>query len=65
MTDTYRYLRKGELIEAGDEIDGCSNPWKDWAEWKPVNVKNIGDPAPDPQYPSHRQYRRKEITSHE
>lgn len=52
----YRRLEKGEIIQCGDQIDRCANPWKDEAKWEPAG--NIGEPAPDPQYPSHRQYRR-------
>jgi hypothetical protein len=54
----WRRLAKDEIIQAGDEIDRCSNPWKDDAQWEPVHHANIGKPAPDPQYPSHSQYRR-------
>lgn len=54
----YRRLEAGEIVQAGDEIDGCANPWHDDAKWEPVNQVSIGKPAPDPQYPSHRQYRR-------
>lgn len=59
----YRGLRKDEIIQAGDEIDSCVDPWKDDPRWVPVSEKSIGQRAPDPQYPSHRQYRRK--ISHE
>ena len=53
----YYYLKKGDIIQEGDEIDLCGDPWRDYAEW--VKVKCcIGEPAPDPQYISHRQYRR-------
>ena len=55
---SYRRLGKGEIIQEGDEIDRCVNPWKDDAVWEPVHPANIGEAAPDPQYPSHRQYRR-------
>ena len=58
MTAMYRRLNMGELIEAGDEIDACANAWHDDAKWVPV-TSCIGEPAPDPQYPSHRQYRRR------
>lgn len=54
----YRRLKKGEVIQDGDEIDRCADPWRDDAVWEPVNPANIGDAAPDPQYPAHRQYRR-------
>ena len=56
MSD-YRTLEAGEIIQAGDEYDNCANPWKDWPKWVPVN-KMIGEIAPDPRYPAHRQYRR-------
>ena len=54
----YRNLEAGEIIQAGDEIDCCANPWHDCAKWKPVTAC-IGEHAPDPRYPSHRQYRRR------
>ena len=53
----YRHLRKGEIIQAGDEIDSCRDGWRDDPIWAPV-TNCIGEPAPDPQFPSHRQYRR-------
>ena len=56
MTD-YRILKKGEIIQEGDETDGCADPWRDDPVWEPAG--NIGEPAPDPQYPSHCVYRRK------
>ncbi len=56
MSDKYRTLQKGEIIQHGDEVDGCVNPWKDDAKWEPA--KNVGEPAPDPAYPAHRIYRR-------
>ena len=53
----YYYLKKGDIIQEGDEIDNCNDPWRDEALW--VEAKHcIGEPAPDPQYVSHRQYRR-------
>ena len=52
----YRRLEKGEIIQEGDETDGCADPWRDDPIWEPAG--NIGEPAPDPQFPSHRQYRR-------
>lgn len=54
----HRKLEKGEIIQAGDEIDRCANPWHDWPIWEPVHPENIGQRAPDPQYVAHRQYRR-------
>lgn len=54
----YKRLEKGEIIQAGDETDDCADPWRDQPKWKQVNQGNIGDAAPDPRYPSHRQYGR-------
>jgi len=54
----YRTLQKGEIIQAGDETDRCVNPWKDNAVWEPVHAGNYGEPAPDPQFPAHRIFRR-------
>lgn len=53
----YRILEKGEIIQEGDEIDSSPDGWRDDPAWKPANC--VGDPAPNPQYPSHRIYRRK------
>jgi len=53
----YRRLKKGEIIQKGDQCDQCVNQWKDKPKWEDV-VGNIGEPAPDPAFPSHRQYRR-------
>lgn len=52
----YRRLEKGEIIQEGDEWDACRDPWRDAADWQPATC--IGDPAPDPQFVAHRQYRR-------
>ena len=54
--ERYRRLNKGEIIQAGDEVDACNDGWRDEPDWQPA--KCIGQPAPDPQYPSHRVYRR-------
>ena len=56
MEREYRRLKKGEIILEGDEIDSCVDAWRDDPAWEPA--VNIGEPAPDPQYLSHRQYRR-------
>jgi hypothetical protein len=56
MEREYRRLKKGEIIQEGDEVDSCVDAWRDEAVWKLAG--NVGEPAPDPQYPSHRQYRR-------
>lgn len=50
----WRRLEFGEIIQAGDEIDRCSDPWRDPPKWESVHPNDIGQPAPDPQYPSHR-----------
>ena len=52
----YRILNKGEIIHFGDEVDACTDGWRDEPNWQPAQC--IGHPAPDPQYPSHRVYRR-------
>lgn len=52
----WRSLKNGEIIREGDYVDRCRNPWKDDAKWEPTNC--VGQKAPDPQYPAHRQYRR-------
>lgn len=59
MSDRYRILDKDEVIEAGDEIDRCANPWRDSPKWEPVHPLDVGRTAPDPQFPAHRIYRRK------
>ena len=53
----YRRLEMGEIIQEGDEYDDYANPWHDDAKWVPATC--IGELAPNPQYVSHRQYRRK------
>lgn len=52
-------LEHGDVIEEGDEIDRCADGWRDDPVWEPVHPADIGTRAPDPQYPSHRQYRRR------
>lgn len=53
----YRQLEAGEIIQEGDECDVCNDGWRDAPKWVPARA--IGETAPDPAYPSHRQYRRK------
>lgn len=55
----YRNLKHGEIIQEGDERDMCNDGWRDPAKWVEVKPEEVGQKAPDPQYPSHRQYRRK------
>lgn len=52
----YRRLEKGEMIQAGDEVDNCNDDWRDEPKWEPARC--IGELAPDPLYPAHRVYRR-------
>jgi hypothetical protein len=52
----YYYLKKGEIIQEGDECDVCNDGWRDDPVWKKTTC--VGQLAPDPQYPSHRVYRR-------
>ncbi len=52
----YRFLEKGEIIQEGDEVDGCNNPMKDIPIWR--STLCVGEPAPDPTYIAHRLYRR-------
>lgn len=54
----YRRLEKDEIIRDGDEIDRCVNPWHDDPKWEPVHPDDVGRLSPDPQFVSHRQYRR-------
>lgn len=52
----YRRLEKGEIIQEGDEVDNCYNPWHDEPKWEKTTC--AGQEVPDPQFPAHRQYRR-------
>jgi len=54
----YRRLKEGEIVQKGDEVDACRDGWRDPAKWVPA-VDSIGMAAPAPEYPSHRQFRRK------
>lgn len=51
--EKYYYLKKGDIIKEGDEVD--IGNWPD-EKWQKAN--QIGSEAPDPQYPAHRTYRR-------
>ena len=56
MENKYYYLKKGEIIQEGDEVEISSN-WNDSAKW--VDAKNtVGQKAPDPSFIAHRKYRR-------
>jgi len=52
----YRRLEKGEIVQAGDEFDGCGDPWRDDAVWVPATA--IGHVVSDPNFVSHGLYRR-------
>ena len=56
--EEYYHLQEGDLIMKGDEVDVCNDSWRDPPIWKEV-VNCIGERAPNPAYPSHRNYRRK------
>lgn len=52
----YVYLKKGDIIMPGDEVE-VSNSFNDPPRW--VRATNeIGSTAPDPSFPAHRIYRR-------
>jgi len=54
--EKYYYLKKGEIIQQGDEVE-MSAKYNDPPKW--VDAANtIGTPAPDPQFMAHRVYRR-------
>ena len=53
----YRRLGKGDIIQEGDEVDNCNNPWHDEPKWEKTIC--VGEVVPNPQFPAHRQYRRK------
>lgn len=52
----YYYLKHGEIIQEGDECE-VSAKWNDPPKWV-IAEHTVGQPAPDPQYPAHRIYRR-------
>jgi len=58
MSDEWRVLAAGEIIQDGDEQDACVNPMKDAAVWEQVPPNDIGKPAPT-HYPAHTVYRRR------
>lgn len=55
MSEKYYYLKKGEIIKDGDEVE-ISNGFHSAPKWVKTNC--IGQSAPDPQFESHRKYRR-------
>jgi hypothetical protein len=50
FTPAFRYLKKGDIIQAGDEYEERAGVW--------IESNCIGEEAPDPRFTSHRQYRR-------
>ena len=51
----YYYLKKGEEIKEGDEVE-MSAKYNDPPKW--LKATCIGQDAPDPKYIAHRKYRR-------
>jgi hypothetical protein len=50
--ENYRPLKEGEIVSSTDEI------LDDHGNWIPPK-NSVGQPAPDPGYTSHRQFRRR------
>lgn len=55
FTYSYRDLEEGEIIQEGDEVDMSTGLNED-ARW--VKTTCVGEKVPDPQFISHRKYRR-------
>ena len=55
--EEYYYLKKGEIIQEGDESGTMKKYNDDDYTWV-KETRCVGEPAPDPQYMSHRRYRR-------
>lgn len=56
MEKEYYYLKKGEIIRHGDEVE-MSYKYNSPPKWVKTNC--AGGVAPDPRFISHRKYRRK------
>ena len=56
--DKYRILKEGEIVQHGDEVDDCRDGWRDAPQWVDA-AEDVGRAAPDPQFPSHRKFRRR------
>lgn len=52
----YRHLREGEIIRETDEVQNDDGSWR-------KGCRCVGQPAPNPNYTSHRVYRR--LIAHE
>lgn len=57
METEYRILEEGEIVQEGDEVDAAPG-WNDKSRWEPAGI-TVGKPAPNPNYPAHRIYRRR------
>jgi hypothetical protein len=55
----YIQLKKGEIIKEGDEVGNISYNEDGSMKWEKATC--IGSKAPDPQFTSHRWYRRLKI----
>lgn len=55
---TYRMLEEGEIIQEGDEVEASAGWNSKEAKWVPAGI-TVGKPAPNPNYPAHRIYRRR------
>lgn len=57
MAKHYYYLKEGEKIREGDEVEVSAN-YNDPPKWQPSRKENWGKFAPNPDFISHRKYRR-------
>ena len=53
----YLYLQEGDTVCEGDEVEISNDGWRDPEKW--VETTRAGVKAPNPNYISHRKYRRK------
>ena len=60
MEDGFYYLKEGEVVQEGDEVE-VSNNYNDPPKW--VKATCIGTKAPNPHFIAHRIYRRKPKTT--
>lgn len=54
----WRQLSTGELVQRTDWVDMANDGWRDKPKWVLAGEVSVGTLAPDPQYPSHRRFRR-------
>ena len=59
--ELWKPLDAGEIVQAGDQYDACSDPWRCDPIWVEVNEGSplIGSTVPDPAFPAHTRYRRR------